>query len=512
MSRRSKKVNPQLAALYNYKTTTDTENILEIRSDTLDPLTSNASKFVFRLEPTGFLDENSLLTFKLQTTNAASENCRVNCWNGALGAIQRCELTVGDFVLNDSDNVADWATLETMGTVNRAQQNSVLSHYLGNQFYTQSVVTPSTENTGNTTVITVGEIYPDPDKCGIALGGYLDGASAQGGAHSARGDRTLALINSHRLLSDVTNNPTYAVPLGMIIPALKGRTVPLFMFSEYRIYITVYFNTADKYVNNITDTNYAGTGKLAAAPGDVSVQNVKLQIDYLIYPSVVQEKLMSQLQTAQGYTMDFYDVVHIMKQLPAGANNQEQSVEFRIGQNDREVHSVYMMRRLNTRGGRQCSMLLEQRVDGMPLESIQWNVNGADEYPEFKDNFASHYDEVSECLNTDLDVERPMFFCDINAEWAQLAGATNPLLGTYKPLAIDLRNGNPGIIGAGRKIGNYPIICKYKRRPHQAAVVGANNPILNDVTGAMTVDFYAKCSRRAVITAGTKGNNVVVSY
>lgn len=511
MSRQSKQLNQQLAALYDYKSTTDTENILEIRSDTLDPLTSNATKYVFRLEPTGFLDENSLLTFKLKSTVAQDQHCRVNCWNGALGAIQRCELTVGDFVLNDSDGVADWATLETFGTVNRAQQNSVLSHYLGNQFYTQSVATPSL-NAANVPVITTGEIYPDPDKCGIALGGYEDGTVEEGGAYSARGDITVARINSHRLSYDTDNNPTYAVPLGMIIPALKGRTVPLFMFSEYRIYITVYFNTSDKYVNNITDAAYAGTGKLAAGASDVSVQNVKLQIDYLIYPSAVQDKLMSQLQTAQGYTMDFFDVVHIMKQLPAGANNTEQIAEFRIGQNDREVHSVYMMRKLNNRGGRQCSMLLEQRVDGMPIEAIQWNINGADEYPEFKENFGSHYDAVADALGTDLDVERPMFFCDVNTEWSQLASAYNPLLGTYKPLAIDLRNGNPGILGAGRRIGNYPIICKYKRRPHGAVALAAGNPAFNDTTGAMNIDFYAKCSRRAVITAGAKGNNVVVSY
>lgn len=511
MSRQSKQLNQQLAALYDYKTTTDTENILEIRSDTLDPLTSNATKYVFRLEPTGFLDENSLLTFKLKSRVALDQNCRVNCWNGALGAIQRCELTVGDFVLNDSDGVADWATLETFGTINRAQQNSVLSHYLGNQLYTQSVATASADATPNT-VITVGEIYPDPDKSGIALGGNTDGTSADGAAVSVSGDRTVARINSHRLSYDTDLNPTYAVPLGMIIPALKGRTVPLFMFSEYRIYITIYFNTADKYVNKITDTNYAGTGRLVAASDDVSVSNVKLQIDYLIYPSAVQDKLMSQLQTAEGYTMDFFDVVHIMKQLPAGIANTEQSVEFRIGQNDREVHSVYMMRKLLSRGGRQYSMLLEQRVDGMPLEAIQWNINGDDEYPEFKENFGSHYDAVAEALGTDLDVERPMFFCDVNTEWAQLAGATNPLLGTYKPLAIDLRNGNPGILGAGRRIGNYPIICKYKRRPHGAVALAANQPQFNDTTGAMNVDFYAKCSRRAVITAGAKGNNVVVSY
>ena len=511
MSKKSKKVNQLLAELYDYKTTTDTENILEIRSDTLDPLTSSTSKYVFRLEPTGFLDENSLLTFKLEAAAGENQNCRVNCWNGVLGAIQRCELTVGDFVLNDSDSVADWATLETFGVINRAQQNSVLSHYLGNQFYSQSVATPSNDATP-TAIITTGEIYPDPDKCGIALGGWQDGTDAEGAAYSARGDRTVARINSHRLGEQPMLNPTYAIPLGMIIPALKGRTVPLFMFSEYRIYITVYFNTSDKYCNNITKTDYNGGESLQAGISDVSVANVKLQIDYLIYPSSVQEKLMAQLQTAQGYTMDFYDVVHIMKQLPAGANNVEQSAEFRIGQNDREVHSVYMMRRLNARAGRQKSLLLEQRVDGMPLESIQWNINGADEYPEFKENFGSHYDEVCEALGTDLDVERPMYFCDVNTEWSQLAGATNPLLGTYKPLAIDLTNGNPGIMGAGRRIGNYPIICKYKRRPHEAVALAANQPQFNNTTGAMTLDFYAKCSRRAVITAGTKGNNVVVSY
>ena len=45
--------------LYDYQTT-DAENILEIRSDTVEPLTSGTRKYIFRLEPTGFLDENSL--------------------------------------------------------------------------------------------------------------------------------------------------------------------------------------------------------------------------------------------------------------------------------------------------------------------------------------------------------------------------------------------------------------------------------------------------------------------
>jgi len=503
----------QLQELYNYKSSTDVENILEIRSDTLDPLTSGLRKYVFRLEPTGFLDENSLLTFKLQAEDGTTGSVRVNIFNGVLGAIQRCELTVGDFVLNDSDNVNEWATLETFGTLNRAQQNSVLSHYLGNQFYS-TVLSQRSQNAGATAnVLTTGEIYPDEDKCGLTFGGHLD-ATAQAGApfRNSTGARQATTINSHKLTNNKDNNPMYAVPLGMIIPALKGRTVPLFMFSEYRIYITVYFNTADKFANLITNTDYNAGQSLQCGAGNLSYHDVKLQVDYLIYPSKEQEALMKQLQSKEGYRMDFYDVSHIMKQLPTGVSLQDQLSEFRLGQNDREVHSIYMMRKLNTKTGRTKALLLEQRSDAMPIESIQWNINGADEYPEEKFNFASHYDAVSQALKTDLDVERPMFFGDVNTEYSALASATNPLLGTYKPLAIDLTNGNAGIIGAGRRIGSYPIVCRYKRKPHEAVGLGANQPQLNDSTGAMTLDFYVKCSRTAVITAGPKGNNVVVSY
>ena len=52
---------------------------------------------------------------------------------------------------------------------------------------------------------------------------------------------------------------------------------------------------------------------------------------------------MAQTQKQGGYQLEFYDVVNIEKNLVGSfQNNAEQSVEHRIGQNNREVHNIIM--------------------------------------------------------------------------------------------------------------------------------------------------------------------------
>ena len=63
-----------LKSLYDYETL-DAPMIMDIRSESVLPLTSGNNKFVFRLEPTGYLDENSLLLFKVKK-NVADEKER----------------------------------------------------------------------------------------------------------------------------------------------------------------------------------------------------------------------------------------------------------------------------------------------------------------------------------------------------------------------------------------------------------------------------------------------------
>ena len=157
------------------------------------------------------------------------------------------------------------------------------------------------------------------------------------------------------------------------------------------------------------------------------------------------------------------------------------------------------------------SMLGEQRCDGNAIESVNWNVNGQDLYPQTLENPSFQYDELSKALNRDLDVERPMYWNDENAQWGCSSGFHSNLNGTYKPLGVDLRNGEPTIVGGGTMIGQYPIVCKYSRTPVDSTT-GDNAFIYKNTIYAQDVDFHVMASRRCVVKSGVKGNDVVVSY
>jgi hypothetical protein len=485
-----------------------TNDILEIRSDTIYPLTSSVQqkKYVFRLEPSGYLDENSLLLFKLQRTGGANNHgFRVNCFNGALGGIRRCVLSVGDFTLNDVDDVNEWATLENMMTKNRDTLNRFSSHYYGNQLHT-TVADVRRDDVTHGQGVGVGEIIPDSLNNGVIVGSINNANVATTGyVNIANPNR----VNSLRITDNANNNIQHGVLLGDILPCLKGRRIPLFMFDEYRIYIEVYFNDESEYINYISNSNYSTGQTLSADNGTMVLSDVKLQIDYILPPASVIEMEKKEIEKDGGYVMDFYDVSKIQKSLPAVAGVTQQRQEFRIGQADRELHKIYMIRKFtNTQNTklRRNALLLGQRCDSVNNESINFNINGEDEYEYALNHDGFLYDELSYALGKDLEVERPMFFNDDNTEHVYLASSTNPLQGTYKPLGISLRNGNPGIMGAGRVIGKYPIVVKYTRTGHD------NTIRLNKTNEAMNVNFHVMATRRAVIQSGVKGNDVRVTY
>jgi hypothetical protein len=497
-----------LKSLYTYNVM-DVENYLDIRSETVYPLSSSQSarKYIFRLEPIGYLDQNSMLQFKLQSTNANPQ--RINIFNGALGAIKRATISVGDFTLNDTDEVSKWATLEHLSTTKRSTQNSFLSHYLGNQLYT-TVNNAAEVNDADPEIILdgVGSLVIDQQKSGLCFGGYLDSDSIVGAYKGL-----VANVNSQLITQNKNNNFQYGIKLGLLFPCLMGRTLPLYLFNEYRIYITFEFHSADKYVNNVANNDYTDY-HLQSSATDITVEDVKLQVDYIIYPSSIQQKQLEQISSSKGYTMDFYDVVHIMKNLPQTTNRTKQEIEMKIGQSNREVHKLYFLRNFNNSVGRRNACLLACQCDGVNDESINWNVNGLDAYTENIVSPSMQYKQLKYALDTYLDVERPMYYTDDNTEASLLAGKYNPLQGTYKPLALDLRNGNPGIVGAGTLIGEYPINVKYSRVPHSNLNSDESvSNIFNDKTGAMNIDMFSLCSKRCVIKTNNKGGMLVnVSY
>ena len=172
----------QLQRLTDYSVQ-DQESIMEIRTERLDPIVSSNYRYQFRLDTSSYIDRNTMLTFKLHTTAAASNNCRVNCWNGGLGAIKSVELQVGDFSIQKIDNVNKWATANHLYNQNPVVQNKKLGHYLHNSLKYQV-----RDAAGLAVCEVVGSINPDGATSGINYGRADTGA--------------LAAINSMKLNED----------------------------------------------------------------------------------------------------------------------------------------------------------------------------------------------------------------------------------------------------------------------------------------------------------------------
>ena len=488
----------------------DTPMLMDIRSDTLEPISGvqgTSNRFVFRLDQAGYLDANSMLCFKITNPNS-NTNTRVNTWNGALGAIKRITFQVGDYVINDVVGADIISTLMNLATQNATTRNNYSGHYYGNQLWTG--VKESTPNTDTyaTELGGVGSLFVDPRKSGLN-----DGNNAN--------NNNGATINSGIIRTDEANCKQYGIPLGVILPALRGKTVPLFLFQDYRILITVEFHDGSEYANDISQiANVAPNEATGANAGLCALKNqlryndVKLQVDYVIMPSAVQNRDREMTNQQGGYRFDFFDILKVEKQIVAATANTLQEVEHRIGMDNKEVHKIYMCKQLQGLGAggvgnkvQQNKWLGRQRIDGMNQEEYNVNIDGVDIFQDFKFSPASQFDETANCLGDDIKLDRPFYFNDDNTIHSCLSPSVAGMLGQYKPLCLDLSNGTGQIVGGGRVIGAYPIIWKYRRKP-----TGTIASKMSAINGSMNVNYYVLVSKTAIITSTPKGTNVMISY
>ena len=349
-----------MANLFNYEVNLQPA-VMDIRSETLEPISSNTYRYTFRLDQAGELDANSLLLFKPVSTDATlNSKLRVNAFGGGLLGIKRAILQVGDYVLNDINDVGKISNLVDMGAVSTANNSKYNAHYFGNNFHTKVL---NNAGSGASTLTEVahggeGSFTYDRHRSAIDFGPPNDIANA--------GD--LARVNNQMITTNVNTTPQIGIPLGNLFPAIKGQTIPLFLFQDYRILLIVEFHTCDKWVNDVT---LANTTKVCAA-NKVVPQDVKLQVDYIIAPSEVQNALKQQTAQQGGLNLSFPDIIKIEKNVPAGTANTEQSVEMRIGMDNKEVHSIYMLKQLSRAQTVDDRLFMNARCDGMNQE--EYNV------------------------------------------------------------------------------------------------------------------------------------------
>tara|TARA_R110001592_G_scaffold358285_1_gene662896 strand:+ start:2991 stop:4451 length:1461 start_codon:yes stop_codon:yes gene_type:complete len=484
-------MNPNLID-YEIQDVPQQSDIRTEETEPLNPATSNTRVFKFKINNTGFLDGTSMITFKLAKTATATGLVRVNCWNGGLGAIKSAILRVGDFEICNTQDLSRIATLRHLNE-DQAVRNNLHGYYLGNSLSCSVDATAgSTANDGADRG--VGQVRVGGNS-GIVYGEITGGANAS--------------VASYSMNTDVAKCEKYGIPLYMLFPALENRQFPLFLFQDYPVMLEVEFREASEYVNDLGLTNGGG---LRAIDSSVSINEVKLVVDYILPPSIVMNKYLEDV-AKDGYRFEYPKINLVKKSIPAVANSrEEQEVQHRLGQEGKEVLSVYQFKNFTSAtdpldgavmGNR---VLLNQKIDGCDIEEYNVEVNGIDLYPDYKYNNASQYNEVSNCLDKNLKLPRCMFFTDPNTQQARLTTLASGLKGIQKPLACDLRNGNAGIVGTGTPISKgSPLIFKYRRKPTSAV---ANTTL--DMRPAMDCSYHIVQSGVAIVKKMGTGTSVMV--
>jgi hypothetical protein len=494
-------MSQSLDYLTDYKMT-DMENQMEVRTERVFPINSSTYKHIFRLDTAGFLDKSSMLTFKCVAKDgtASAKNLRANCWNGALGAIKRVQLHFGDYEVQNLSEAGKWATLNHLYKVRPDVQTKKLSHYLGNQLHYQVLANEDTTNFAGNEGVT-GGIFPDNDRSGMNYGNFSTGVGAA--------------VNSHKITNDKDSNHLHAIPLGMLLSALDRRDIPLFLFTDYKVFLEIEFEAdSSQWVNAASANNYAGNEDLAAASGDVLFTDVELCVDYLIFPSKVQEQYRQSTMAEGGLTLDFMNVMNIEKSLQAGTANVEQREDFRLNVLDQEVHYVQMIKKLPDNATGKERVLLGQRSDSVSINTLNYNINGVDIFPTPQHSPLQHYNQIGYILGNDLQVVKPLYCADVNTEYSLLSPPIGNILGKYNIIGLDLTNGEPTIRGGGRQIGNYPIIVKYMRKGHGDinSNINGNPQCATADTGALNINFFVATTRLVnVRTLPSGGMSVVVS-
>ena len=464
----------QLQQLTDYKVS-DAESIMEIRTERLDPIVSSAYRYQFRLDTSSYIDRNTMLTFKCHSTAAANNNCRLNTFNGGLSCVKNIELQVGDFSIQKIENVNLWATANHLYSKSPSVQNKLLAHYLHNDLKYEVVPVA-----GAADCDVVGSIKPDNATSGLNYGQ----------ANNAAG----AAINNMKLSQTAADNETIGIPLGMLLPMLNDRDLPLFLFTNYKVHLTIEFESqSSKFANNITNAP-----RLSATDGEVLFSDVELVADYLILPSRVQNSVLEETAKEGGYALDFLNVDNIKKTIDAATANTTQEIEHRINLINQECHYLQMFKTLPDVNSDK--VLLGQRSDGVSLERVQFNINGVDIYTAGKvGNVCELYNNVTYTLGRDLQVVAPLYKKDPNTIASLLAPPQQGLQGKYKPIMLSLQNGEPTRRGGGRFIGEYPIRVIYDRTPSAAADTtwfAANNfPLVEAENGALKVDYFVGTTR-----------------
>lgn len=429
----------------------------------VDTQSAQLNRVTFKVPKIGMLTGDSHINLRFKSTNA-DDSC-LNLVNGALGAIERFRITIGNKVLTDLEKPGMLENVKMYSTKSPTQLNDLERNFLGN-------------NTAFETVKDIGIIQIHDNlnaRCDI-LGNYY--------------------VQNMKITT--ADCKTYAIPLRMLgAQFLETASLPVFLLGSKEMIIEITF------ADNCNDYAFS-MGALGASDIKVDHPNVELITTHVMLPDDVENEQMMGVRNApaQYPLIDNYVIKGV---LPAGANGTTAQNLYRLNLQNRELQRLCMV--FKDIQGSNSPLVANQNAAAVGDESIQIKSNGLNLFERPVTNPAVVY-QLLNYYNGGMALKVPYqvyngdrfgMVCMETAGVGSDKGQVRNYISSFHYLGFDFRNGNNGIFGAGT-VQRQALEVDYTNTPRTA--IKANSATVKDVL------FYASVSK--MLSIGS--NSIDVSF
>jgi len=337
--------NSQLPDVLNVKPLNAIET-MNIETSQLDPIIINQNLCRFVLERKGILDVGSVITMSVHPTallNAGDKKCFLPIKTGCHALVKKAILRVGTKVLAISDM---YGTHQTIRRAFKTNEEKSQKDYIKNGTH---------------------DCF-QPDNKGLGFYQMKDVLYAA--------DQTTATIDpSVQITVSETDCPVFSIRLSELFPMMRNVQLPLYLMNE-PVSIELTWNTQVDGAATLGKMLCFADGYGGTTGAKIGLDNVKFLADYLTYEDGRMAATAKIVNSAQGLSMPYEDMIVTNTNIPAaavtGADIVVQNITRDLGLSGRNVRQIL----LHDREAPSNALLGVYNADGFNVaDSYNWRIN-----------------------------------------------------------------------------------------------------------------------------------------
>lgn len=365
--------NSQLPDVLNVKPLNAIET-MNIETSQLDPIVINQNICRFVLERKGILDVGSVITMSVHPTAllaAGDKKCFLPIKTGCHALVKKALLRVGTKVLAISDM---YGTHQTIRRAFKTNEEKSQKDYIKNG--THDCFEPDNQGTG---FYQMKDVLYDPT------------------------DNTKATIDpSVQITTSETQCPVFSIRLSELFPMMRNVQLPLYLMNE-PVSIELTWNTQVDGAATLGKMLCFQDGYTGTTGAKIGLDNVRFLADYLTYEDGRMAATAKIVNSAQGLSMPYEDMIVTNTNIPAspvtGTDVAVQNITRDLGLSGRNVRQIL----LHDRQAPSNALLGVYNADGFNVaDSYNWRINDQTIYSREVTLQARKANQLAQCFGTPI--------------------------------------------------------------------------------------------------------------